>query len=110
MPALRGASLERSFNGVFAFTPDGYPLIGEHPDLRGFWVAESVWVTHSAGVGRVVAETLVDGAPSIDASPADLSRFERPELDPEVFEARCDDSYRDVYAVHHPGRGAHERA
>ena len=105
MPALRETMLERSFNGVFAFTPDGYPLIGEHPDLRGFWVGESVWVTHSAGVGRVLAETLIDGAPSIDASPADLSRFERPELDPAVFEARCDDSYRDVYAVHHPAEG-----
>jgi len=105
MPALREAMLERSFNGVFAFTPDGYPLIGEHPDLRGFWVGESVWVTHSAGVGRVLAETLIDGASSIDASPADLSRFERPELDPAVFEARCDDSYRDVYAVHHPAEG-----
>ena len=105
MPALRETTLERSFNGVFAFTPDGYPLIGEHPELRGFWVAESVWVTHSAGVGRVVAEALVDGASSIDASPADLSRFERPELDPVVFEARCDDSYRDVYAVHHPAEG-----
>ncbi|MGZ8624951.1 MAG: NAD(P)/FAD-dependent oxidoreductase, partial [Actinomycetota bacterium] len=64
MPALRETTLERSFNGVFAFTPDGYPLIGEHPELRGVWGAESVWVTHSAGVGRVVAETLVDGAPS----------------------------------------------
>ena len=105
MPALRETTLERSFNGVFAFTPDGYPLIGEHPDLRGFWVGESVWVTHSAGVGRVLAETIIDGAPSIDASPADLSRFERPELDPAVFEARCDDSYRDVYAVHHPAEG-----
>jgi dimethylglycine oxidase len=105
MPPLRETTLERRLNGVFAFTPDGYPLIGEHPELRGFWVAESVWVTHSAGVGRVVAETLVDGAPSIDASPADLDRFEAPELVPDVFEARCDDSYRDVYAIHHPAEG-----
>ena len=105
MPPLRSVTLERSFNGVFAFTPDGYPLIGEHPELRGFWVAESVWVTHSAGVARVVAEALVDGASSIDASSADLSRFERPELDPAVFEARCDDSYRDVYEIHHPSEG-----
>ena len=105
MPLLRETTVERSFNGVFAFTPDGYPLIGEHPELPGFWVAESVWVTHSAGVGRVVAETLVDGAPSIDASPADLSRFEWPELERAAFEARCDDSYRDVYAVHHPAEG-----
>jgi glycine cleavage system aminomethyltransferase T len=105
MPALESATLERRFNGVFAFTPDGYPLIGSHPELDGFWVAESVWITHSAGVGRVVAETLVEGASSIDASPADLSRFADVELAAEVYEARCDDSYRDVYAVHHPAEG-----
>ncbi len=103
LPPLEGASLQRSFNGVFGFTPDGYPLIGEHPGLRGFWAAESVWVTHSAGVARVVAETLVDGGAWIDASPADLSRFDERELDPAVFEARCDDQYRDVYVAHHPG-------
>ncbi len=60
--------------------------------------------------GRVLAETLIDGAPTIDASPAELSRFERPELDPSVFEARCDDSYRDVYEVHHPAEGHTQRA
>ncbi len=103
MPALRASTLERSFNGVFAFTPDGYPLMGEHPDLKGFWVAESVWVTHSAGVGRAIAEQITGATPTIDTSPADLSRFEEAELDKAVFEGRCDDSYRDVYLVHHPG-------
>jgi glycine cleavage system aminomethyltransferase T/glycine/D-amino acid oxidase-like deaminating enzyme len=102
LPALAGASLETRFNGVFGFTPDGYPLIGEHPDLAGFWVAESVWVTHSAGVARVVAETLLEGGAWIDASPADLTRFDETELDPAVYEARCDDQYRDVYVAHHP--------
>lgn len=105
MPPLADARIDRAFNGVFAFTPDGYPLIGEHPELAGFWVAESVWVTHSVGVARVVAESIVHGASEIDASPADLTRFEDVELDPTVFAARCDDSYRDVYAVHHPAEG-----
>ena len=55
--------------------------------------------------GSSTPEALVDGAPSIDASPADLSRFADIELSPAVFGARCDDSYRDVYAVHHPAEG-----
>jgi dimethylglycine oxidase len=102
MPALRGARFERRFNGVFAFTPDGYPLIGEHPDLRGFWVAESVWVTHSVGVAQIVADLLCDRDPAIDVTPADLGRFDEPELEPDFFEARSSDQYTDVYLAHHP--------
>ena len=47
--------IEHGFNGIFSFTPDGMPLIGEHPELAGFWVAEAVWVTHSCGVGQALA-------------------------------------------------------
>jgi glycine cleavage system aminomethyltransferase T len=102
MPALRGARFERRFNGVFGFTPDGYPLIGEHPGLRGFWVAESVWVTHSVGVAQIVADLLSERDPAIDVTPADLGRFDEPELEPSFFEARSSDQYTDVYLAHHP--------
>ena len=102
LPALQRIGLERRFNGVFGFTPDGYPLIGEHPGLEGFWVAESVWVTHSAGVARGLAETMVRGGAWTDMSPADLSRFDELELESSFYEARCDDQYRDVYVPHHP--------
>jgi len=107
MPALRRASLERRFNGVFGFTPDGYPLIGEHPDLRGFWVAESVWVTHSVGVAQIVADLLYDRDPAIDVTPADLGRFDARELEPSFFEARSADQYTDVYLAHHPAEPHH---
>ena len=102
MPALADTTLERRFNGVFGFTPDGYPLIGEHPDLAGFWVAESVWVTHSVGVAQIVADLLVGDDPAIDASPADLARFDLAELEPGFVTPRCIDQYVDVYVAHHP--------
>lgn len=35
--------------------------MGEHRELSGFWVAEAVWVTHSAGVAKATAEWIVDG-------------------------------------------------
>ena len=53
-PMLRGRPITASFNGMFSFTPDGLPLLGESMDVRGFWVAEAVWITHGGGMGRQV--------------------------------------------------------
>ena len=76
LPALRGAKVEEGFNGIFSFTPDGGPLIGESPDVAGFWIAEAVWVTHSAGVAKAVAQLLVDGRTEYDLHGCDVHRFE----------------------------------
>jgi dimethylglycine oxidase len=67
-------ALAHAFNGMFSFTPDGQSLLGESPEARGFWVAEAVWVTHG-GVGKLIAEWLVEGLPSMDAREVDLNRF-----------------------------------
>ncbi len=76
LPALRDAKVDTGFNGVFSFTPDGGPLIGESPDVAGFWIAEAVWVTHSAGVAKSVAQLLVDGHSEISLHGCDVHRFE----------------------------------
>ena len=55
LPATTETKVEEGINGIFSFTPDGMPLMGESPDLSGFWVAEAVWVTHSAGVDSGVS-------------------------------------------------------
>ncbi len=102
LPPLAGAGLAKKFNGIFGFTPDGFPVVGEHPDLAGLWFALSIWVTHSQGVARMLAETLVSGGSEMDLSPADLSRFDERELEPSYYEPRCEDQYRDVYVAHHP--------
>ncbi|MEX0991728.1 MAG: FAD-dependent oxidoreductase [Actinomycetota bacterium] len=102
LPPVADAGLASKFNGIFGFTPDGYPVVGEHPELAGLWFALSIWVTHSQGVARAVAQTLVDGGSEMDLSPADLSRFDERELEPSFFEPRCEDQYRDVYVAHHP--------
>ena len=84
LPCLERAKVESGFNGIFSFTPDGGPLIGESPDVAGFWVAEAVWVTHSAGVARAVAQLLVDGRSDTDLHECDVHRFEENQLAPGV--------------------------
>lgn len=102
MPELRGAGLVEGFNGIFSFTPDGLPLVGESPDVRGFWTAEAVWFTHSAGVSREVAEWLVNGAPTLDMHECDLNRFERHQLTDAYIRSRGIQNYVEVYDVVHP--------
>ncbi|BEL12137.1 FAD-dependent oxidoreductase [Actinoplanes sichuanensis] len=102
IPALRGATLEEAFNGVFSFTADGFPLLGEAAALRGFWVAEAVWVTHSAGAAKAVAEWMVDGRPAIDLHECDLNRFDAAQLAPDYVRRRAIRNFVEVYDIVHP--------
>ncbi|MFG2478088.1 FAD-dependent oxidoreductase [Streptomyces fagopyri] len=102
LPALRGTEIEEGFNGVFSFTPDGMPVLGESRALRGFWLAEAVWVTHSAGVAKAVAEWMVDGRASLDLHECDLTRFEDAQRSPSYVRERGARQFIEVYDVLHP--------
>lgn len=102
LPALDGLELQEAINGLFLFTSDGMPVIGPARDVAGFWVADAVWVTHSGGVGRAVAEWIVEGKPSIDLRQADLHRFERHALAPTYTRERSAQNFREVYDIIHP--------
>lgn len=102
LPALGDSKVEEGFNGIFSFTPDGFSIMGEHRDLSGFWVAEAVWVTHSAGVAKAMAEWIVDGAPQTDVHECDLYRFEEPAKSPEFILATSSQGFVEVYDIIHP--------
>ncbi|MFC0849541.1 FAD-dependent oxidoreductase [Streptomyces noboritoensis] len=102
LPELAYSSVAHGFNGVFSFTPDGMPLLGESRELRGFWLAEAVWVTHSAGAARAVAEWMTGGRPSLDVHACDVRRFEDVQLMPPYIEERAAQSFVEVYDVVHP--------
>lgn len=102
LPALGDSKVEEAFNGIFSFTPDGFSIMGEHRELPGFWVAEAVWVTHSAGVARATAEWIVDGAPSVDTHECDLYRFEDIARSPEFVMQTSSQAFVEVYDVVHP--------
>ncbi|MEV1198935.1 GcvT family protein [Microbispora rosea] len=103
LPGTRAAKLDEGINGLFSFTQDHMPLMGESPDVKGFWVAEAVWVTHSAGVGRAMAEWLVDGhCSSFDLHECDVNRFEPHQLAPDYVLARDCQNFVEVYDIIHP--------
>jgi glycine cleavage system aminomethyltransferase T/glycine/D-amino acid oxidase-like deaminating enzyme len=102
LPALRGADLPYRINGLFSFTADGFPLIGEAAEVRGLWVAEAVWITHAGGVGQAVAEWMADGDPGLDLHECDLNRFPAHALTPAYVRVRGAQQYREVYDIVHP--------
>jgi len=103
LPAVREAKIDEGMNGLFSFTTDNMPLLGPSAQVKGFWVAEAVWVTHSAGVGRALAEWLVDGhCSSFDLHECDVNRFEAHQLAPDYVLAKDCQNYIEVYDVIHP--------
>ncbi len=104
VPALRapGARIDHGINGIFSFTTDGNPLMGESPDVDGFWLCEAVWVTHAPGVGKAMAEWLVDGGSPTDLHECDANRFETHQLAPSYIHDRGIRNYVEVYDIVHP--------
>ncbi|MBN6050303.1 GcvT family protein [Nonomuraea sp. RK-328] len=103
LPSTRSAKVEEGINGLFSFTTDHMPLMGESREVKGFWVAEAVWVTHSAGVGRAMAEWLVDGhCTTFDLHECDVNRFEPHQVAPDYVLARGCQNYVEVYDIIHP--------
>jgi dimethylglycine oxidase len=102
LPFLRDATEGEALNGMFSFTPDGMPLLGESQHLRGFWSAMAIWITHSTGAARAVAEWMTEGRAAEDLRECDINRFEPHAATRSYIRARGAQQYREVYDVIHP--------
>jgi dimethylglycine oxidase len=101
LPILQGAELETKFNGMFAFSVDGLPIIGE-AKVKGFWTAVASWITHAGGVAKSVAEWMTHGEPEWDLRQAHIHRF-HPFQTTEAYTAVVTKkNYREVYDIVHP--------
>ena len=65
---MHDAGIAESFNGHFAFTIDGNPLLGPSSFVDGLWLAEALWVTHAAR-GRARSPTSCWAATRASSSP-----------------------------------------
>lgn len=102
LPALAATRPEEGINGVFSFTPDGAPLLGPAKELDGFWVAEAIWITHSLGAARAVAEGICGQPPSLDLHEMDLERFEPAARTPAAVRPPAVARFVEVYDIVHP--------
>jgi 4-methylaminobutanoate oxidase (formaldehyde-forming) len=108
VPGLSEMEVVRLINGPEAFTPDGEFILGPS-NVRGFWVAAGFCahgLAGAGGLGKLVAEWIVDGTPSLDVWEMDSRRFGAAYRDPAYTLARTREVYETYYDVKYPG---HER-
>jgi sarcosine oxidase subunit beta len=78
LPILERARIAGGWAGLRPLTPDDHAIIGWAPGVEGFFLAVGFCghgFQHSPATGRLVAEWLLDGRPSMDLSVFDPSRF-----------------------------------
>ena len=78
VPALETVEVRQFVNGPESFTPDAHFILGEAPEVEGFFVGagfNSMGIASAGGAGKALAEWIVDGAPTLDLWPVDIRRF-----------------------------------
>ena len=106
MPEIVGdesVGVKYAINGLIALTPDGMPILGETPDVKGLWSCAAVWVKEGPGVGKSVAEWMVHGESEIDLHSSDIARFHTHQKTRAHIHARTSEAFNKTYGIVHPG-------
>jgi 4-methylaminobutanoate oxidase (formaldehyde-forming) len=77
-PCLETAPIKMLLNGPESFTLDGNFLLGEAPNVDGFFVCagfNSAGIANAGGAGKLIAQWIVDGEAPVDLWDVDVRRF-----------------------------------
>jgi glycine cleavage system aminomethyltransferase T/glycine/D-amino acid oxidase-like deaminating enzyme len=105
MPSIVGdesVGIKYAVNGILSLTPDGMPILGETPEVKGLWSAAAVWVKEGPGVGRSLAEWMVHGESEIDLHSSDIARFHEHQTARAHVKARTSEAFNKTYGIVHP--------
>jgi glycine cleavage system aminomethyltransferase T/glycine/D-amino acid oxidase-like deaminating enzyme len=108
VPAMDEITVTRLINGPEAFTPDNEFCLGES-EVRGFFVAAGFCahgLAGAGGIGRVMAQWILEGEPAMDVWEMDIRRFGAHFRSPGYTLKRAKEVYETYYDIRYPG---HER-
>jgi len=104
VPAAESADIVQLVNGPEGFTPDNEFVLGES-EVAGFFVAAGFCahgIAGAGGVGRVMAEWILDGEPGFDTWKMDIRRFGAQYRSRDHSVARTVEVYATYYDIHYP--------
>ena len=105
MPEIVGdekVGVKYAINGILSLTPDGMPVLGESPDVKGLWAAAAVWVKEGPGTGKAIAEWMAHGESEIDLHSSDIARFHEHQKTRAHVHARAAEGFNKTYGIVHP--------
>ncbi len=102
-PCLGRAAIKQVINGPFTFAPDGNPLVGPIPGKPGLWAACAVMAGFSqgGGVGKALAEWMVEGETEQDVFAMDVARF-GDWTGPDWTRAKVVENYQRRFSIGYP--------
>ena len=104
VPSLETAEIVQLLNGPEGFTPDSEFLLGPTA-VRGFWAACAFCahgIAGAGGIGKVMAEWIIDGHPEWDMWRLDARRFGNQYSSQAFTLARTVETYGKYYDIHMP--------
>jgi glycine cleavage system aminomethyltransferase T/glycine/D-amino acid oxidase-like deaminating enzyme len=104
VPAMHEVGITRLINGPEGFTPDNEFILGES-EVRGLFVAAGFsahGIAGAGGLGRQVAQWIVDGEPELDLWKMDIRRFGAQYRSRSYTLARATENYATYYDIHYP--------
>jgi sarcosine dehydrogenase len=104
-PCLAEAGIARLVNGPEGFTPDGDAVLGPAPELDNVFVAvgfNAFGIAAGGGAGRMMAEWIIEGEPSLNIWPLDIRRFGPYHRSRTYNVARTQEIYGKHYTIHWP--------
>ncbi len=109
VPVIESAQIIQLLNGPEGFTPDNEFVLGPS-EVEGFFVAAGFCahgIAGAGGVGRVMAEWVLDGTPSLDCWKMDIRRFGGAYRSRDFALARTVEVYSTYYDIHYPNEERH---
>ena len=88
-----------------AMTPDGNPLLGPMPGVRGLWAAAGLSLNGfggAGGLGKALAELVTEGEAEVDVQPYRPWRFGGPYRDADFAAAAAREVYKYYYRLRYP--------
>jgi len=103
LPVLQTAGISSVINGPIAYSGDGVPLVGKLPGVRNGYAMLGIraGIGEGGGLGKVLAEIIVDGESEWDTWCLDPRRFTQ-YADEAYTSAKAVEEYRREFVFHRP--------